>query len=245
MNADLALRARERLAGTAWSRLPGASAFYRGLLGVADLFVRIGVTANELTLLSLGLSTIAAGLIAADHFAWAALALIASGLCDTFDGAVARASGHATRAGALFDSTADRVADALPLGALALLVGAEPHRALIPLSALTAAFVVSYVRARAEALGAVLPTLWARRAERLVLLIVILLSASVPEERETRLAIALGGIALLGAFSALGAIHALVMAARALGENDSRKPKTAEADAARDAPARKLTTGAR
>lgn len=217
-SADLAVHARQRLEGTVWSRLPGAAAGYRVLLTIAELLARAGITANELTALSLALAVTGSAAIADERYGVAAVLLLAAGVCDGLDGAVARASGHASRAGALYDSVADRIADALPLAAVVLLTAGRPHFVLVPLVAMVAALTVSYVRARAEALGAVLPVLWARRAERLAVFVLTLLAASVPNDPAIGLGILLAGVALLGAFNSLGAVTALIVASRALAE---------------------------
>lgn len=227
-SAELALHARQRLEGTVWSRVPGAASGYRGLLAIAELLARTGITANELTVLSLAPAMAASALIVGERYGWAAVLLLVAGVCDGLDGAVARASGHTSRVGALYDSVADRIADALPLAAVVLLAGGRLQLVLIPLLAMVAALTVSYVRARAEALGAVLPVLWARRAERLAILILTLFAASVPDDPAIGLGILLAGVALLGAFSSLGAVHALIVASRALAEPNTESEAGAD-----------------
>jgi len=72
---------------------------------------------------------------------------------DFIDGRVARASGRTTRAGAFLDSTLDRVAELLVLGGLATTFRDSPVL-FAALAAAGASIVVSYARARGEALGA-------------------------------------------------------------------------------------------
>ena len=160
------------------------------------LLVRIGFTANGLTLIGLALSAAAGFAFYDGHARLAALLLAISGLCDILDGQVARMSGGETRFGAFFDSTLDRLSEALVLTGLlgfclrnlvALVL--DPARALAQtdagldpvtwlavgltaMLALTGSFLVSYTRARAEGLGLECKVGWFERPERLVLLIV-------------------------------------------------------------------------
>ena len=163
---------------------------------LASTAIRVGLTANALTVLGLGLAA-AAGLAFFDgHSRLAALLLLAAGLCDILDGQVARRSGGETRFGAFFDSTLDRLGEALVLIGilgfclrnLAALV-LEPARfvkqaeagmdptttwmavGLTAMLALTGSFLVSYTRARAEGLGLECKVGWFERPERLALLI--------------------------------------------------------------------------
>ena len=83
------------------------------------------------------------------------LLLALTAIPDVLDGAVAKASGTASARGAFFDSTMDRVADALLLGGVAwYLQTTEPgHISLLPMAVLGASLLISYERAKAEALG--------------------------------------------------------------------------------------------
>ncbi len=165
---------------------------------------RWGVAPDGLTAASL-VPAAASGLAAAQgHFIAAAILLLLSGLLDVLDGALARRTGRATRAGALLDSTLDRVADALPLVGLAVAF-APLGLAWLPALAIVTGFTVPYARARAEALGARLPFLWMRRAERLLLTAAALALAdvAVPGIAITH-PLTLGGLVLLvvGGFAA-------------------------------------------
>ena len=84
--------------------------------------------------------------------AWAALFLVVAGACDMLDGAVARVGRMASRFGAILDSTLDRFGD------MAIFLGCALHFALVgnltcetlAVVALCSAFLISYVKARAE-----------------------------------------------------------------------------------------------
>lgn len=98
-----------------------------------------------------------------------ALYLVLSGYFDVADGFIAKKKRATTKFGALLDSVADRYSDAIIVGALIVGGLADP---LIGIAALAGFFLVSYVRARAEALGVMMVTIGlAERAERLLILI--------------------------------------------------------------------------
>ncbi|MFX5734554.1 hypothetical protein ABTE21_20960, partial [Acinetobacter baumannii] len=77
------------------------------------------------------------------------------------------------------DSTVDRVTDAAPLLGLTILYSNSGWPAVLPAVALLAAYTVSYVRARCEGLKVVLPPLWMRRGDRMILLVLSLLLGSL------------------------------------------------------------------
>ena len=106
-----------------------------------------------------------------------AFLLLFSGLFDILDGQVARQGGKTTTFGAFYDSTLDRVGEGAVFSGLVLyflsgpLPGDMKLRAVAAcLVALVASFLVSYTRARAEALGVENRVGIAARAERLLLL---------------------------------------------------------------------------
>jgi len=76
-------------------------------------------------------------------------------LLDVLDGALARAGGKTTPFGAFIDSTTDRVTEGLVLGAIALVFARHGNEVALAfaVAALAGSFLVSYTRARAEALG--------------------------------------------------------------------------------------------
>jgi CDP-diacylglycerol--glycerol-3-phosphate 3-phosphatidyltransferase len=146
---------------------------------VGSALGRTGLTPNAITLLGLLIQGGAAALIIDDRLALAGLVTIVAGLSDVLDGAVAKATGKTSKLGALVDSTADRVSDALffvPVAWLYAVSGGaardEPWVAAVALVGLVAAFLVSYVRARAESLGYTCSVGIAERAERVILMIV-------------------------------------------------------------------------
>jgi CDP-diacylglycerol--glycerol-3-phosphate 3-phosphatidyltransferase len=98
--------------------------------------------------------------------------LIGTAVPDLLDGALAKASGRSSVRGAFFDSVCDRVSDTLVLGAMAwyLMDTHRGHIALLPVAALGVSLLVSYERAKAEALGFSAKGGIMERAERIIVL---------------------------------------------------------------------------
>ena len=96
-------------------------------------------------------------------------------LFDVLDGTVARRSNKSSTFGAFLDSTLDRVADGALLGGLAVFYALNPVHHNVPmmvvcLAGLIGAYLTSYIRARAEALGFDAKVGMVQRPERIVLL---------------------------------------------------------------------------
>jgi len=110
--------------------------------------------------------------IGSGHLLWGLILVILAALPDLLDGALAKASNAASQRGAYFDSTVDRVTDALLLGGVAYyLAGHEsPHLAVLPFAVMSASSLISYQRAKAESLGLDARGGLMERAERVVLL---------------------------------------------------------------------------
>ena len=104
---------------------------------------------------------------------WAAAAIFVVGsLLDILDGALARAGGKTTAFGAFLDSTTDRVSEGFMLAAIAYVL-ANAHRpvfAAVAAAGIAASFLVSYTRAKAEALGLRGDVGIGSRAERVVVI---------------------------------------------------------------------------
>src|SRR5438034_8864667 len=136
----------------------------RGLRGSA-------VPADALTVLGLLASVATAVLIASGHLLWAVVGVVVAGVSDLLDGAIARGSGSASPRGAFFDSVADRVSDALLLGGTAwYLLGRSPYDSILAFAVAACSMLVSYERARGEALGLDARGGLMERAERFVFL---------------------------------------------------------------------------
>ena len=142
----------------------------RGFYRLGVILAGLHVTADLLTFAGLALNFVAAGLIVAGQFFWAAVAFGLAAACDGMDGAVARAGRGPTRSGAFLDSTLDRVSEIITFGALAYYMAAEDRmwELAAVLVCLGSALMVSYARARAEALGTDCKVGFMSRPERLV-----------------------------------------------------------------------------
>jgi CDP-diacylglycerol---glycerol-3-phosphate 3-phosphatidyltransferase len=127
---------------------PGGGPFVR-------LVARTGITPNGITLLGFAGICVAAGLAGARQWVAASLVFIASGLVDSLDGQLARYQGRVTRFGGFLDSTLDRLAEAVILGAVGITFAADGREWALgaAFAALSGSFLVSYARARAEGLG--------------------------------------------------------------------------------------------
>jgi CDP-diacylglycerol---glycerol-3-phosphate 3-phosphatidyltransferase len=122
---------------------------------IATALGRLGLTPNALTLIGF-VGTCAAG-IAAGVQQWlaAGILVLAFGIFDLFDGTLARATGRATKLGAFLDSTFDRAGEGIVyigIAAGTIAAGFAPGAALA-VTALAAASMVPYTRAKAEGLG--------------------------------------------------------------------------------------------
>jgi CDP-diacylglycerol--glycerol-3-phosphate 3-phosphatidyltransferase len=173
---------------------------------IATGFGRLGLTPNHLTLIGFGIAVLAG--VAAGGQAWlaAGLLVIFGGVFDLFDGALARATGKASKLGAFMDSVFDRAGEAvIYVGVAAGCNGAGfDAGAILAAAAMAGAFMVSYTRAKSESLGFTAGTGMAAigiapREVRIVILTVGLLAASLLGGGAglPTLSIALGLIAIL------------------------------------------------
>lgn len=134
-----------------------------------------GIKPNHITALGLVLTTAAAVIVASDQPVLAGWLLVAGGLMDTFDGAVARAKGASTPYGAFLDSVSDRLSDGIILVGFAWWLRPDPSLFGLVLVALVASQVTSYVRAKAEAIDLDCSVGLLERAERAILLMAALI----------------------------------------------------------------------
>jgi CDP-diacylglycerol--glycerol-3-phosphate 3-phosphatidyltransferase len=137
---------------------------------VADELIHAGVRANSVTLACLVLAAVAGVLVAAGHFALAAVAMSVSCLGDAIDGRVARRSGSTSVGGALLDASADRYGEFFSLAGLAVYFRSSMGALVLTLCALAGSFMISYGSAKAEGLRLPVPPSAMRRAERAVCL---------------------------------------------------------------------------
>jgi CDP-diacylglycerol--glycerol-3-phosphate 3-phosphatidyltransferase len=140
---------------------------------------RTRVTPDALTALGLTICFLAAVAVYFEYrneilWFWAGAFLFWAGsLLDVLDGALARQSGRGTPFGAFLDSTTDRIGEAAMLAAIALVFAREGNEVALAaaFAAMTASFLVSYTRARAEALGLKGDVGLGSRAERVFVIV--------------------------------------------------------------------------
>jgi CDP-diacylglycerol---glycerol-3-phosphate 3-phosphatidyltransferase len=142
---------------------------------IATLLIRYRVHPNIITTLGTCCSVAGGVIYGFGHISTGGWFLSATALFDVLDGRVARRAGSCSVFGAFYDSTLDRVADAAVMGGLAVFYATSPRHGsvimlIVALSALIGGFLVSYTRARAEALGVDARVGFMQRPERVVLL---------------------------------------------------------------------------
>ncbi|MCH7998774.1 MAG: CDP-alcohol phosphatidyltransferase family protein [Chloroflexi bacterium] len=139
---------------------------------IVGALARVGVTPNMLTLAGVLGNAGAAFLAARGDFLPAGIVMLAASSLDMLDGALARATGKATRFGSVFDAVMDRVSEAAVLFGLLYYFSDRGGREeeLLIFAAVTASFLVSYTRARAEIVDIPLREGLFGRAERVLLL---------------------------------------------------------------------------
>ena len=144
---------------------------------VGNALRRTGLTPDHLTVVGLVVGVAAAIAIGSAHLLLGLVLVVLAAVPDLLDGALAKASEAASQRGAFFDSTVDRVTDALLLGGVAwYLAGHEsPHMAVLAFAVMAASSLISYQRAKAESLGLDAKGGLMERAERVVLLCIGLL----------------------------------------------------------------------
>lgn len=219
------------MAATIWRGNLLANAGYRWLITFGRALGALGVSPNALTYSALLFAVGAAAAASLGYFVLAGGAVALAGACDALDGIVARSTGKSSAYGALLDSAIDRVVDALPLVGVLIFHAFDPLLAAIPALALLASIVIPYTRARAEALGARLPTLFMRRPERVVLQIVSLFLGGAHVARGAAATWLLVATSLLASASVAGCVALLRAARAALTEPD--RPNAPKREASR------------
>jgi len=137
------------------------------------------MTPDHLTVAGLVLAAASAVAVGAGRLRIGLILVILAALPDLLDGALAKASNTSSQRGAFFDSTVDRITDALLLGGIAYYFAAsgefDPRLAVLPFAVSAVSSVISYQRAKAESLGLDAKGGLMERAERIVVLCVGLL----------------------------------------------------------------------
>ncbi len=190
--------------------------FQKEIYRVIDPFIRamlrLGITPNVVTFVGFVGNVCATGLfvVAATGverpltwLGWGGAVILFAGLFDMMDGRLARVGGLVSRFGAFWDSTLDRYSELLSLAGIVAFFFSmgDTLWGVVTLLALVGSIMVSYVRARAEALGIECKVGIMQRPERVVLLalgtiLTGILQCLLP------LYIAVGAIALLANYTA-------------------------------------------
>jgi len=114
---------------------------------------RLGVTPNQVTYASLGVTLLAALAFGSGRFGLGGWALFFAFMLDAWDGILARKTNRVTTWGAFLDSTIDRYNDLVVFLGIAYYYRNDPIPALICAVAMVGSTVVSYARAKGAAVG--------------------------------------------------------------------------------------------
>jgi phosphatidylinositol phosphate synthase len=137
------------------------------------------LTPNAISLTGFALNVAAAALIVGRMFFLAGIAFIVGSIMDTLDGRYSRMSGKGTPFGAFLDSTLDRLEEGIVLIAVGAYFASKNNQvaAAATVAAVLGSLMVSYTRARAEALGVECKVGLATRPVRVVILSIGLIFA--------------------------------------------------------------------
>ena len=146
---------------------------------VRNRLIESRLTPNAISLTGFVLCVVAAVLVTQRLFFLSGVVFIIGSVCDTLDGRYSRMSGKGSPFGAFLDSTLDRLEEGIVLTAVAAYFAARGNELAVAavVLAVLASLMVSYTRARAEALGIECKVGLATRAVRVVILAIGLLFA--------------------------------------------------------------------
>ena len=130
------------------------------------------LTPNAISLTGFTLNLAAAGLVVGRLFFLAGIAFIIGSIMDTLDGRYSRMSGKGSQFGAFLDSTLDRLEEGIVLTAVGAYFASQHNQTAVAavVAAVLFSLMVSYTRARAEALGVQCKVGLATRPVRVVIL---------------------------------------------------------------------------
>jgi CDP-diacylglycerol--glycerol-3-phosphate 3-phosphatidyltransferase len=139
---------------------------------IRNRLIESRLTPNAISLTGFALCAVAAVLVYKEWWLAGGIAFIVGSVCDTLDGRYSRMSGKGTSFGAFLDSTLDRIEEGIVLAAVAVHFSRQGNdlAAGATVLAVLASLMVSYTRARAEALGVECKVGIADRAVRVVIL---------------------------------------------------------------------------
>jgi CDP-diacylglycerol--glycerol-3-phosphate 3-phosphatidyltransferase len=139
---------------------------------VRNRLIESRLTPNAISMTGLVGNVVAAVLVWQEYFFLGGIAFILGSIMDTLDGRYSRMSGKGTPFGAFLDSTLDRIEEGIVLTAVAAYFATQGDELAVAavVVAVLASLMVSYTRARAEALGVECKVGIASRAVRVVIL---------------------------------------------------------------------------
>ncbi len=143
------------------------------LAHIAKWLVRLGLTPNMLTIMGFGLAMITAVVLGSGRLFWGGILMVFAAFFDTLDGAVARNTGQTSSFGAFLDSSLDRYSESVVFLGLAYHYSASTDtrtQLLLVFVTITGSLMVSYTRARAEAIRVECKIGLLQRPERIILL---------------------------------------------------------------------------
>ena len=146
-----------------------------------DRLIASRLTPNQISMAGFTLNVVAAALVWQHQFFIGGVVFIIGSICDTLDGGYSRMSGKGTPFGAFLDSTLDRIVEGIVLTAVAATFAQRGDELAVAavVVAVMSSLVVSYTRARAEALGVECKVGIADRLVRVVILSVGLVLADL------------------------------------------------------------------
>lgn len=191
--------------------------FLRLLDPLVGLLVRNRIHPNIISTAGFVITLTGATFIFQRHLFTGFVVFLLGGMMDTLDGRVARDTGLASKFGSFYDSTLDRVSEIVVY--FSLYAYFRPMESFwwvgyVIILAMVGSLMVSYTRARAEALGVECKVGMMQRPERVVLLglgglLIPLVGAIQAEWRYTPLLLVLVLIAVLANITALERIHSV------------------------------------
>ena len=203
--------------------------FVRLLNPVVNSLVRHRIHPNIISTAGFLVSVAGAAIIFARSLFVGIVVVLLGGMMDILDGRVARETGLASKFGSFYDSTLDRVSEIVVY--FSLYAYFRPLESFwwvgyVVIAAMVGSLMVSYTRAKAEALGVDCKVGLMQRAERVVLLgaggmLVPLVGAFRPDWQYAPLLAALAFIAVFANFTAIERIHAVYTVARGVPLDDS------------------------
>lgn len=145
---------------------------------IAQVFNTLHISPNMITLFGLMMNVVVAYLIITGRIRAAGVLYIVAAGTDAIDGTLARMVGVRSRFGGFWDSTLDRMGEAIVISAVG--VWAAMHGdavgVAIAFAALATSYLVSYTRARAEGLGIDTKVGFGTRVERFIIMVVALVA---------------------------------------------------------------------